>query len=121
MKVIDHLEIRTRQLDAVVAFYRRVLAPLGYELKLNSNSTGFATPAGPDFFILEGPPSADVHYAFRATDRATVRACYESGRESTGELDREPALAPAVHPHYYAGYLRDPDQRLVEFVCHTPE
>jgi catechol 2,3-dioxygenase-like lactoylglutathione lyase family enzyme len=119
--VIDHLEIRTRQIDAVVAFYRRVLAPLGYELKLDAASKGFGTTSGLDFFILEGAPSADVHYAFRAANRATVRACYEAGRASTGVLDREPALALAVHPHYYAGYLRDPDQRLVEFVCHEPE
>jgi hypothetical protein len=36
-------------------------------------------------------------------------------------LDRAPALAPHIHPDYYAGYLRDPDGRLVEFVCHAAE
>ena len=119
--MIDHLEIQTRQLDAVVAFYRRVLAPLAYELKLEGASKGFGTSAGVDFFVLEGPPSADVHFAFRVTDRAPVRTCYEAGRGSTGVLDQEPALALAIHPNYYAGYLRDPDQRLVEFVCHEQE
>ena len=31
------------------------------------------------------------------------------------------ATVPRVHPNYYAGYLRDPDGRLIEFVCHKPE
>jgi hypothetical protein len=50
-----------------------------------------------------------------------VDTIYRIGRAGGHGLDRPPALAPHVHPDYYAGYLRDPDGRLVEFVCHRPE
>ncbi|MDQ8757072.1 hypothetical protein RCO27_12620 [Sphingosinicella sp. LHD-64] len=35
-------------------------------------------------------------------------------------LDRAPAVMPHIHPSYYAGFFRDPDGRLIEFVCHAP-
>ena len=50
----------------------------------------------------------------------TARACYERG-SLFNALDRAPALAPHVHPNYYAAYLRDPDGRLIEFTCHEAE
>jgi len=58
---------------------------------------------------------------YRAPDRATVDQIYRIGRERGHLLDRAPALAPHIHPDYYAGYLRDPDGRLIEFVCHASE
>lgn len=119
--MIDHLELQTRQLDAVASFYQRVLAPLGYTCKVDGKAKGFGAATDLDLFILEGEPSAHVHYAFRASSRALVRACFDKGRDSNGTLEREPALAPSVHPNYFAAYLRDPDGRLVEFVCHAEE
>ena len=44
-----------------------------------------------------------------------------SATEALPDLDRAPALAPHVHPNYYAAYLRDPDGRLVKFTCHEAE
>lgn len=88
---------------------------------MDGTAKGFGDHAGLDFFVVEGESSKDVHFAFQADSRATVDTIYEKGREAGHKLDRMPALAPHVHPNYYAGYLRDPDGRLVEFVCHKPE
>jgi len=118
--MIDHIELRTGRLEACVHFYRTVLAPLGYSLTVNGKTKGFGDAKGHDFFLVSGEPVDNPHYAFRAPDRATVRICCELGG-NLNALDREPALAPHVHPNYYAGYLRDPDGRLVEFTCHSPE
>jgi len=119
--VIDHLEISTRQLDASTAFYADALGPLGYAQKVDGPAKGFGDGASLDMFLVDGDPSANVHFAFRAPDRATVDLIYAIGRERGHELDRAPALAPHIHPNYYAGYLRDPDGRLIEFVCHAPD
>jgi len=119
--VIDHLEISTRQLDASTAFYADALGPLGYAQKVDGPAKGFGDGASLDMLLVEGDPSANVHFAFRAPDRATVDLIYAIGRERGHELDRAPALAPHIHPNYYAGYLRDPDGRLIEFVCHAPD
>jgi catechol 2,3-dioxygenase-like lactoylglutathione lyase family enzyme len=119
--MIDHIELKTRDLEASARFYAAVLAPLGYRQVVDGQAKGFASAeAAPDFFLVSGDLPDQAHYAFRAADRATVRSCWEAGR-SFNSLDRAPASAPNVHPDYYAGYLRDPDGRLVEFTCHQPE
>jgi catechol 2,3-dioxygenase-like lactoylglutathione lyase family enzyme len=118
--MIDHLEIRTNRMTETVDFYAALLAPLGYVLKVDGAAKGFGAE-GLDFFIMEGEPSSNVHYAFAALDRATVDAVYAEGSMRGFTLDRAPELAPHIHPNYYAGYLRDPDGRLVEFVCQKPE
>ncbi|WP_417459488.1 VOC family protein [Kordiimonas sp.] len=119
--MIDHLEIKTSDLTATVAFYKTTLAPLGYSQTVDGPAKGFGDGISLDFFVLEGTPSTDVHYAFRAPDRATVDLIYEGASKTGLTLDRAPALAAHIHPNYYAGYLRDPDGRLVEFVCHEAE
>jgi catechol 2,3-dioxygenase-like lactoylglutathione lyase family enzyme len=118
--MLDHIELQTADIQKSATFYEAVLLPLGYTMKVDSGTKGFGDAAGLDFFIVPGEPALDAHLAFRAKSRDTVRACWEAGR-LLNALDREPALAPHVHPHYYAGYLRDPDGRLIEFVCHDPE
>lgn len=117
--MIDHLEVQTRDVDGVCAFYSAVLAPLDYSLKVDSAAKGFGNETNLDFFVVNGEPSSEVHYAFQASDRSTVDAIYELAGEKGYVLDREPTLAPHIHPNYYAAYLRDPDGRLVEFVCHA--
>lgn len=118
--MIDHIELRTRNLADSARFYGAVLAPLGYELTVDGQAKGFGDTKGLDFFLVSGEPADMAHFAFRAPDRATVRACYAAGVALNAQ-DREPALAPNIHPNYFAGYLRDPDGRLVEFTCHEPE
>jgi catechol 2,3-dioxygenase-like lactoylglutathione lyase family enzyme len=119
--MIDHLELQTRDLEAAARFYGAVLEPLGYTQKVAGPAKGFGDGKSLDLFIVEGAPSANVHFAFSAPSRAVVDAVYALARTAGHRLDRAPALAPHVHPHYYAGYLRDPDGRLVEFVCHQAE
>jgi catechol 2,3-dioxygenase-like lactoylglutathione lyase family enzyme len=119
--MIDHLELKTRHLDAAARFYGDVLAPLGYTLEVNGPALGYGNGKELDVFLVEGEPSANVHFAFGAASRALVDRIYETARAAGHALDRAPALAPHIHPHYYAGYLRDPDGHLVEFVCHRAE
>ncbi len=119
--MIDHLELRTRSVAESLRFYADILGPLGSRLKVNGPSKGFGTDSSLDFFITEGDPSANIHFAFAAPDRATVDRIYALGEKRGHRLDRAPALAPHIHAHYYAGYLRDPDGHLIEFVCQTPE
>jgi catechol 2,3-dioxygenase-like lactoylglutathione lyase family enzyme len=119
--MIDHLEIPTGDIARAAAFYARVLAPLGYSLTVDGVTKGFSDGSGPDFFLVEGLASNAPHFAFQAKDRASVQACFNLGEEAGGRQDRPPALAPQIHAHYFAGYVRDPDGRLVEFVCHAPD
>ncbi|MCX8477148.1 MAG: VOC family protein [Sphingomonas sp.] len=116
--MLDHLELRTRRMDECVAFYAAVLEPLGYALVVNGPSKGFGHEGRLDFWLAEGEPSRDVHFAFTAPDRPTVDTAYARIAAAGGAPNRAPALAPHLHPNYYAGYALDPDGRLVEFVSH---
>lgn len=118
--MIDHIEIRTTRLAESLAFYADALAPLGYAQKVDGPAKGFGDGSALDLFLVEGEMPSDLHFAFTAPDRATVDRIYEAGRAAGHVLDRAPALAPHIHPNYYAGYLRDPDGRLIEFVSHGP-
>ena len=119
--MIDHLELKTNRLAELERFYREILNPLGYEKKLDGPVKGFGEGEGMDLFLVEGEPSTNVHYAFAAKSRSIVDAAWEKGRAGGHDLDRAPSLAPNIHPNYYAGYLRDPDGRLVEIVCQREE
>jgi len=119
--VIDHLELQTRKVHETANFYSDVLRPLGYRQILDGGSKGFGCDGTMDLFLIEGDPSCNVHFAFAATSRAIVDAAWEAGKAAGHTTDRPPALAPNVHPNYYAGYLRDPDGRLVELVCQREE
>ena len=119
--MIDHIELLTDKLDECQVFYTDVLAPLGYKLEVDGRSKGFGDGVTLDFFITEGTPTTSIHYAFGAPSRALVDRVYEVARHAGHTLDRPPALAPHIHPNYYAGYLRDPNGHLVEVVCHLAE
>jgi catechol 2,3-dioxygenase-like lactoylglutathione lyase family enzyme len=119
--MIDHLELRTRKVVETARFYSDVLAPLGYRLKMDGPVQGFGADGGLDLFLADGEPSANVHFAFSAPTRAAVDACWQAGLDNGHETDRVPALAPNIHPNYYAGYLRAPDGHLVEIVCQKAE
>jgi len=119
--MIDHLELQTRKMDESVRFYADVLGPLGYRLKVDSSSKGFGAEGSLDLFLVDGEPSANVHFAFAASSRQTVDKAWAAGQAANHQVDRPPALSPNVHPNYYAGYLRDPDGRLVELVCQSAE
>lgn len=119
--MLDHLEIRTRKMAECVAFYKTILKPLGYELKVDGPTKEFGHEGCLDFWLAEGEPSPDVHYAFHATTRTLVHEAFALCDSNSGKKDRPPALAPHIHAGFYAGYARDPDGRLVEFVCHSVE
>lgn len=119
--MLDHLEIRTRKMADCIGFYRAVLEPLGYEIAVDGLAKGFGHEGRLDFWLVDGDPSLDVHYAFAAPNRVRVHRAFDAAEGTGGIQDRAPALAPNIHPNYYAGYARDPDGRLVEFVCQLPE
>ena len=119
--MIDHLELQTRRLEETTKFYADVLAPLGYRRILDEATKGFGADDAMDLFLIEGDSSANVHFAFAAPSRAAVDEAWRTGEQEGYDTDRPPALAPHIHPNYYASYLRDPDGRLVEFVCQRSE
>ena len=117
--MIDHLELLTADLARSTAFYRRALAPLGYELRVEGKSNGFGIDsASLDFWVRNGGPSAPPpHFAFACATRALVDRAHQAALDAGGANNGAPTLLPHIHPRYYAGFVHDPDGHNVEFVC----
>src|SRR5690606_28544540 len=112
------------------AFYETALAPLGYVvlMQIPAEHTGgklvlgYGVPPKPDFWIHEGEPqSPRVHIAFRAENRAQVRAFYEAAIRAGGTDNGPPGPRPHYHENYYGAFVLDPDGHNIEACCHDPE
>ncbi len=68
--MIDHFEIKVKDLQISEGFYRSFLAP---------NSPH---PGG-DFWLAQGTQDP-IHFAFLAENKEEVQACYEAGLEAGG-------------------------------------
>jgi catechol 2,3-dioxygenase-like lactoylglutathione lyase family enzyme len=71
--------------------------------------------------VQTGEQSREVHIAFTAPDRASVRAFRDAAAALGAEVLHEPRVWPEYHPTYYGAFVRDPDGNNVEAVCHAPE
>jgi catechol 2,3-dioxygenase-like lactoylglutathione lyase family enzyme len=113
-RLIDHLHLRVRDLEASRRFYKGVMAVIGAPLE-----------EGPGHFVIDelwvdvGEPLSHVHLAFQTPDRATVdrfhaAALAAGGRDNGGPGERD------YHPGYYAAFVYDPDGNNIEAVHHGP-
>jgi catechol 2,3-dioxygenase-like lactoylglutathione lyase family enzyme len=113
-RLIDHLHLRVRDLEASRKFYAAVLDVLGIEL-INAPDHFFAD----ELWVEPGETPSHVHFAFQAEDRAMVDAWYAAGLAAGGR-DNGPPGERKYHPGYYAAFLFDPDGHNVEAVYHGP-
>jgi catechol 2,3-dioxygenase-like lactoylglutathione lyase family enzyme len=115
-RLLDHLHLRVRDLDASRRFYVAVTESLGIPLGLETES---AFAVDELFISADGEPTERVHIAFQADDENAVRRFYDAGLEAGGRDNGRPG-ARDYHPGYYAAYLFDPDGNNVEAVYHGP-
>lgn len=119
-RLIDHLQLVVRDLDASRAFYEAVLGVLGVPIG----------GAGDDYFwadelfvssasspAAQGSLTGRHHLAFQAGSRAAVDAFHRVALEHGGRDNGAPGERP-YHPGYYAAFVLDPDGNNVEAVHH---
>jgi len=118
-RLIDHLQLIVKDLEASKRFYQATLKTLGIEIT-----------EGPSFFFADelfvsskeseaalGHLTGRTHLAFQAKDEAMVKAFYEAGLKNGGKDNGAPGPRK-YHPGYYAGFLIDPDGNNIEAVYH---
>ncbi len=115
-RLLDHVHLRVRDLEASKRFYRAALEALGLGLTWEG---GGAFAADELYVSADGPPTVRLHLAFQAADRDAVHRFHEAvlaagGRDNGGPGER------GYHPGYYAAYVLDPDGNNVEAVFHGP-
>lgn len=119
--MIDHVTIRVEDLASSSRFYRRALELLQFEgdiyessdfLEWNDFSIAQATP--------ERPATRRIHLGFRAHSRAQVDHWWQAMTTAGYPDDGPPGPRPEYAPHYYGGFLTDPDGNSVEAVHNPP-
>ncbi len=119
--MIDHIGLDVSDINKAKQFYTAALKPLGYELHMEWEKwVGFAVNQKPDLWLRAGnKTSPTIHIAFRATDRATVDACYHAALAVGGRDNGAPGVREIYHPNYYGAFVLDPDGNNIEVVCHA--
>jgi catechol 2,3-dioxygenase-like lactoylglutathione lyase family enzyme len=116
-RLIDHVHLRVKDLDASKRFYRAVFEALGRAQAFHETADHFNID---ELWVdrADGPVS-HVHLAFQAKDREMVAAFHRAalaagGRDNGGPGERR------YHPGYYAAFAFDPDGNNIEAVFHGP-
>src|ERR671914_2441429 len=115
-RLLDHVHLRVRDLEASKRFYEAVLASLGRSLQ----SHGESAFSSDELFVSDdGEPTSGLHIAFQAEDRDAVARFHEAALGAGGTDNGRPGERD-YHPGYYAAYALDPDGNNVEAVYHGP-
>lgn len=126
--MIDHLGFTVSDFGRSLAFYKTVLAPLGYGVVMEvtpemsgngSRHAGFGQ-GKPDFWISAGGETTrnGLHVALIAADRAAVDAFYAAALGAGARDNGPPGIRAKYHPDYYGAFVIDPDGHNLEAVCH---
>lgn len=118
--MFDHIGLKAKDLDASVYFYSAALAPLGYEVTSQDDSTAaFGAKGGSSLWLYADAELAHslVHVAFTAPSRSAVDAFYREGLKARGRDNGAPGVRKDYSPDYYAAFLLDPDGNNIEAVC----
>jgi catechol 2,3-dioxygenase-like lactoylglutathione lyase family enzyme len=119
-RLIDHIQLVVRDLDASRRFYEAVFRVL----KVPMGGTGDDYFWADELFIstadsdsAQGHLTGRHHLAFQAEDEAMVRAFHQAALAAGGKDNGAPGPRP-YHPGYYAAFVLDPDGNNIEAVFH---
>jgi catechol 2,3-dioxygenase-like lactoylglutathione lyase family enzyme len=116
--VIDHVQLNVRDAAASIAFYKRLLEPLGIPAVWESEQG--AQLANLVVVSRDEPPSGPTHVAFVASSREQVEAFHRAGLEAGGTDNGAPGVREQYSSdeggRYYAAFVLDPDGNNVEAV-----
>jgi catechol 2,3-dioxygenase-like lactoylglutathione lyase family enzyme len=119
-RLIDHLQLVVRDLQASKRFYSAAFSTLGIPIG----------GEGADFFwadelfvsskeskAAQGMLTGRTHLAFQAASREVVDAFHRAAVAAGGKDNGAPGERP-YHPGYYAAFVTDPDGNNIEAVFH---
>ncbi|MGN6222205.1 VOC family protein [Pseudoxanthomonas sp.] len=119
-RLIDHLQLVVRDLDASRRFYQAVFDVLEIPMSGSGEDYFWAD----ELFVstvssaaAQGELTGRHHLAFQARDRAMVDAFHRAALAHGGRDNGAPGER-AYHPGYYGAFALDPDGNNIEAVYH---
>lgn len=119
-RLIDHIQLVVRDLQASRRFYGALFEVLGIPIGGEAQDYFWADElfvSSVDSRAALGVLTGRHHLAFQAKDRAMVDAFYQAGLAAGGKDNGAPGER-RYHPGYYACFLLDPDGNNIEAVFH---
>jgi catechol 2,3-dioxygenase-like lactoylglutathione lyase family enzyme len=116
---IDHIWIRVANVAAARRFYETIAPHAGFRLDGAQSDRAHFVGAGGSLTLRQGRPSENVHFAFPASDDATVDAFHRAGTGVGCRDNGPPGERPVYHEGYYAAFVLDRDGNNVEVVNHN--
>jgi catechol 2,3-dioxygenase-like lactoylglutathione lyase family enzyme len=116
-RLLDHVQLRVKDLEASKRFYRAVLKALGQGDNFVEGDGNFY--ADELFVDVADGEVTHAHLAFQARDRDSVHAFHRAALSAGGRDNGAPGER-SYHPGYYAAFALDPDGNNVEAVFHGP-
>lgn len=133
--MISYVTVGADDIAQAKQFYSAFLPALGYGLKEGPEGLSYALPVKPgqvpilpDFYVKPtfdgGPASAGngTMVAFEARGQSQVRDLHASACAAGGVNEGPPGFRASYGPHFYVGYLRDPQgNKIALFSCDPNE
>ena len=119
-RLIDHVQLVVRDLEASRRFYEAVFNALGVPMGGVANDYFWADElffSTADSQAAQGQLTGRHHLAFQARDAAMVEAFHKAALAHGGKDNGAPGERP-YHPGYYAAFVLDPDGNNIETVYH---
>jgi catechol 2,3-dioxygenase-like lactoylglutathione lyase family enzyme len=123
--MIEHVSLGTTRYADAVAFYRRVLAPLGLELLRDTGAeAAFGTPEHWSFFLYpvqddEPVVGRGMHVALGAASRSAVQAVHAAALAAAATDLFTPRERSDISPTYYGAMFNDLDGHRLEVLTNA--
>lgn len=133
--MIAYVTVGSDDLARSERFYSAILSALNYRLTEGPEGLSYALPhlpgqpsALPDFYVkptFDGHPASagnGAMVAFEAPIQQQVRELHSAALAAGGVNEGQPGFRASYGPHFYVGYLRDPQgNKIALFSSDTAE
>jgi len=131
--MIAYVTVGADDIAVAKRFYSAFLPALGYGLEEGPEGLSYALPVSteqlpvqPDFYVkptFDGAPASagnGAMVAFEARSQAKVRDLHAAALLAGGSDEGQPGFRAAYGPHFYVGYLRDPQGNKIALFSSDP-
>jgi catechol 2,3-dioxygenase-like lactoylglutathione lyase family enzyme len=131
--MIGYVTVGANDIPRAKRFYAAFLPSLGYALEEGPEGLSYILPAHegqsailPDFYVkppFDGHPATagnGAMIAFNARNQEQVRDLHAAALHAGGSDEGQPGFRAAYGPHFYVGYLRDPQGNKIALFSNDP-
>jgi catechol 2,3-dioxygenase-like lactoylglutathione lyase family enzyme len=131
--MIAYVTVGADDIARAKRFYSAFLPALGYELHEGPEGLSYTlppepgqSPVLPDFYVkppFDGAPASAGNgsmVAFEARSQEQVRNLHAAALDAGGSDEGAPGFRAAYGPHFYVGYLRDPQGNKIALSSSDP-